>query len=348
MLTYTQSNRVRCSASQAFIEPARRRPNLQILKNTLISKVLLENRKAVGVLAQKDGRHPQMEFRAREVVLSAGAINSPQLLMLSGIGPADHLREMGIPVVIDLPGVGRNLQDHPCFNFLAKAKTATVVNAFTRISAGFEWLLYGAGPLMAGYQAVAFVKTEPHLTEPDVQIHMAPVGTYKSKEGAYQYSTEPCVTLLPNVSHPRSRGTIRLNSDSPFAHPAIHPNLLGNESDIAVLIGAGRLCRRIMQTKSLCALIESEVLPGRGVNTDQEWSDFFRATVTTSYHHAGTCKMGTDPMAVVDPMLKVHGLDGLRVIDGSIMPTIPSGNTNAACMMIGKKGAEIMLRASGS
>jgi choline dehydrogenase len=345
ILSMTQSTRLRYSSSRAFLEPVQSRRNLSVLTNTLVTKVLVEEKRAIGVCVTGKGSDRSSEIYAEQVILSAGAINSPQLLMLSGIGPARHLLEVGVPVHHDLPGVGQNLQDHPACAIRARVNVPTLsTRPAAAVRAGMDWLLFGRGPLMsAACQALAFVKTHTDLENPDVQIHMMPLGLFKDERNRIQI-VDSCITLLANVSRTRSRGELKLISSSPYDAPAIYPNMLGDEADVKVLMAAGRLCRQLLKTKSLTPYVEQETSPGISVQTDQQWEEFVRQNASTAYHHCGTCKMGTDRMAVVDRRLKVHGLEGLRVIDGSIMPTILSGNTNAACMMIGEKGADLILR----
>lgn len=340
ILSMTQSKRVRHSASQAFLEPIKHRRNLQIVINTQVTQIMLEGRTAVGVRT----RDPEMrEIRAGEVILSAGAIASPQLLLLSGIGPAPHLKDVGVLVRHDLPGVGQNLQDHLYCPVQARVKGPTLsMRPIPAINAALQWLFAGAGPLMsAGCQALAFMKTDSALVHPDVQIHMMPAAYERDARDRIQIRPSR-MTFLANINHPRSRGMIQLASANPEAPPLIFPNLLADHRDVDALIAATRLGQRLLSTRALQPYVEEEQLPGQGVRTDQEWERFVRETAATSYHHCGTCKMGTDDLAVVDSELKVHGIDRLRVIDGSIMPTITSGNTNAACMMIGEKGAQLV------
>lgn len=342
ILSLTQSTRIRYSSSQAFLEPVKDRENLHVLKNTLVTQVLLKDRRATGVrMASKSGE--LTEISAGEVILSAGAINSPQLLLLSGIGPAGHLLELGIPVQRDLPGVGQNLQDHTVCPISALVTIPTLRSSrILAIKGALEWLLFGRGAFTsAACHALAFVKTQRDLKVPDVQIHMMPLGG--TVTGNRRKFLRACITLLPNVSHPRSRGEVRLKSNKPYQPPAIHPNLLENSEDVGVLMAGARICRQLLTTNAFRPYVVEERLPGVKVQTDGDWAEFVRQTSMSGGHLTSTCKMGVDAMAVVDPRLRVHGIDGLRVIDASVMPTIPSGNTNASCMMIAEKGAEMIL-----
>jgi choline dehydrogenase len=344
VLTATHSGRVRYSSAQAFLAPIRSRRNLHVMKNTLVTRVLLNEKKAIGVRVSEGNGSQEWEIHSDQVILSAGVFNSPQLLMLSGIGPSQHLRDVSVPVYHALPGVGQNLQDHPNCPILARVNVPTLsARPAVIVKGAIEWLFLGTGPLTAaGCQALAFVKTHPELTEPDVQIHIMPlafsVSNYRVK------FLDSCITLLPNVSRPRSRGEMKLRSNNPYDPPAIYPNMLTNSEDVKVLIAAGRLCRQLLKTKAFRSYVEEEISPGEKVQSDREWEEFLRSAASSGAHPCGTCKMGIDQMAVVDPQLRVHGIERLRVIDASIMPTVPSGNINASCMMIGEKGAQLILQ----
>jgi choline dehydrogenase len=344
VLSLNESQRIRCSSSQSFLEPIKRRRNLDILTNTLVTQILLEGKKVVGLRTKKFGHQPSSDIRARQVILSGGVINSPQLLLLSGIGPAAHLKEMGMAVRNDLPGVGENLREHPLIAIRASVNVETLTaRTVTALKATMDWLLFGRGPLTsAACHALAFVKTRAGLTVPDAQLHLMPLGMSVDERERIKLLPS-CVTLIANVSRSRSRGMLKLASSDPESPPAIDANLLGDEEDVKVLRDAGRLCRQLLATSAFRPFVTQEALPGTEIHTDREWEDFIRETASPACHFVGTCKMGTDRMAVVDPRLKVHGIEGLRVIDASIMPTIPSGNTNAATMMIAEKGAEMIL-----
>ncbi|NOX50476.1 MAG: hypothetical protein GXP16_08070 [Gammaproteobacteria bacterium] len=346
VLCVTQSKRFRQSSSQAFLQPARHRRNLKIMTNALVTRILFDGKKAVGVEVSCNGEKVT-EKAHREIILSGGSINSPQLLMLSGVGPAQHLNNMGIEVVHDLPGVGQNLQEHPCIPMQARMKVKTVNqqlnNPLSIVRHGFDWLVSGKGPLTSvAFQALAFAKTDPALSYPDVQIHFAPMGFTGDENGIYLLDY-PAITLQPNVNRSRSRGELRLRTNSPFDPPDIQPNLLGDEYDRSVLIESGKLSRRIIKSEAFAAYLDHETLPGPEVTTNDEWESYIREMTGPVYHPVGTCKMGVDAMAVVNPDLCVHGIDNLRIADGSIFPAIVSGNTNAACLMIGEKGAAKIL-----
>jgi len=345
ILSLTQSKRIRYSSAQAFLEPIKYRRNLRILKNTLITRVLVRDKQALGVCATDDRGGRVSEIHGSEVILSSGVFNSPQLLMLSGIGPADHLQEVGVPVVHDLPGVGRNLQDHTLLAVKAQVNVPTVHFAGADAArAAIDWLLFGKGPLTAAAcHALAFVKTDANLKSPDVQIHFMPMGLLSDENHRLRLA-DSTITLLANISRPRSRGVVKLSSSNPHDPPAIYPNALEAVEDVRTLIAAGRLCRQLLKTTAFEPFVEQVISPSERIQTDQEWVAFIRDTAGWAGHNCGTCKMGVDKMSVVDPRLKVHGIDGLRVVDASIMPTVPSGNTNASTMVIAEKGAEVMLR----
>jgi len=281
----------------------------------------------------------------REVILCGGAINSPQLLMLSGVGPAGELQAMGIPVVHDLPGVGRNLQDHFQARIAYRCRFPITVNdimasrwKMARMVA--QYALFRTGPLTVSAAEVAvFARTRPELPSPDVQFHYIGFSVDRPTEGLHKFSG-----FTQNVCQlrPESRGELRLKSPDPLAPPAIHPNYLAAELDRQTLVDGLKLGRRIAGRPVLAHYIASEYLPGEQVQTDADLLDYAREYGATIYHPVGTCKMGRDAMAVVNDALQVHGLEGLRVADGSIMPTLVSGNTNAACIMIGEKCADLV------
>jgi len=345
ILSATHSGRVRYSSSQAFLQPIKHRRNLHVLTHSLVTRVLIKDKRAVGVCVAQNGKREATEYQAGQIILSGGVFNSPQLLMLSGIGPGRHLQEKGICVELDLPGVGQNLQDHPNCPILAKVNVHTFSTRPTvAIKAAIDWLLFGRGLLTsAGCQALAFVKTRTELPQPDVQIHIMPLGFTVNEKKKVRF-LDSCITLLPNISHPFSRGEVKLNSRRSDDSPKIYPNMLEDERDIKTLMAAATLCRALLQTPSFRPYVEQETSPGRDVQTHQQWEHFIRENASSGAHQCGTCKMGIDRLAVVDPRLRVHGIEGLRVIDASIMPRVPSGNTNASCMMIAEKGAQMILQ----
>jgi choline dehydrogenase len=299
----------------------------------------------VGVEFDVDGR-TMVEKAAGEVIVSASAFNSPKLLMLSGIGPAGQLAAFGIPILHANDAVGRNLQDHPATNVKGFVNTRTTNmddNLLGRIKHGLRFAVSLGGAATYVHSAVAFVRTRPGLEYPDVQFHF---GAF-----AYQFTTEgitmldrPAVTLQPNVNATRSRGYMELSSGDPRDPPRIFPNMLGDPDDVATLIAGARIARRALRTKAFAPYFVGEFEPGEEVQTDDEWEDYTRRVTTHIYHACGTCKMGIDPQAVVDPELKVIGVNRLRVVDSSIIPQIPSGNLNAISMAIGQKGSDLVLK----
>jgi choline dehydrogenase len=340
----TMRNGRRWSAHRAFLKPAMKRPNLRVITHAQAERVLMAGRRATGVAYRQNGASHTVRA-TREVILCGGAINSPQLLMLSGIGPAAHLQAMGIEPVHDLPGVGQNLQDHYQVRFVYKCTEAITVNDIMMSPArmalmGLQYALFRTGPLTASAGQVGiFTKSRPGLDAPDIQFHFIGFSADRPGEGLHKFSG-----FSQNICQlrPESRGEILLKSPDPMAPPAIHPNYLSAETDRRVLVDGLQLARRIAAQPPIRAFIASEYLPGEQVQTDEEMLEYARNYGGTIFHPVGTAKMGHDPMAVVDAELRVHGIAGLRVADASIMPTIVSGNTNAACIMIGEKCADLV------
>jgi choline dehydrogenase len=278
----------------------------------------------------------------RDVILCGGAINSPQLLLLSGIGPAEHLQALDIPVVVDLPGVGRNLQDHLDVA-VAYRCTEPISAGMVYAAAELEYRYFRKGPLASnGPEAGGFVKTRPGLPAPDLQFHFSPgwsVGFGVERPEGHGFAFWPALLL------PASRGYLQLRSPDPLDAPLIQPNYLASEADVDVLVHGVELARRLAATRAFAPFLGAEIRPGIEVRSDAQIRAYIRGHASTVYHPVGTCKMGIDPLAVVDPQLRVHGVDGLRVADASIMPSIVNANTNAPAIMIGEKLAEL-IRAS--
>ncbi len=346
ILHTTRRKRIRASTSEIFLNPARDRANLKIETDALATRVIIENRRATGVEYQQNGKR-QIARAGAEIILCGGSINSPQLLMLSGIGPAAHLKAHGIEIVHDAAGVGDNLHEHACITIQAEVTQTTLnveKNPLNFARYGLEWLFAGAGPLTSiVFQALAFAKTSTALSHPDIQIHFAPLGFIK--EGAKAVSLDkPSVTLQANVNRSRSRGWLELRSASPSDPPGIFPSMLSDDYDVQTLIASAKLCTALLKTQELGKYVAGPITPATPPASDNEWERFVRANAAPVYHPVGTCKMGVDDDAVVTPELKVRGVENLRVADASIMPQIISGNTNAACIMIGDKCAEMILR----
>lgn len=336
----------RCSSAVAYLKPARGRPNLDILTNAQTEKVLIENGRAVGVRARVNGQMQDIRA-AREVILSAGAIGSPQILMLSGIGPGEALQDKGIEVKRDLPGVGRNLQDHLQARPVYKTDLSTINvetnSLFKQAMIGLQYAATQTGPMtMAASLGTGFLKTQEHLETPDIQFHIQPFSADSPGEGAHKFSAFTASVLQ---LRPESAGHLELRSPNMDDHPAIHPNYLATDTDCRTIVKGIQIARKIAGHAPLKAHITEEHAPGPDVAMEDEAAtlEWARRTAVTIYHPTGTCKMGSDPQAVVDARLKVRGVEGLRVADASIMPRIVSGNTNAPCIMIGEKASDMIL-----
>jgi choline dehydrogenase len=339
----TARNGMRCSTATAFLKPARNRPNLRIVTRALAERVRLEGRRAAGVDYAVAGRKVAATAR-REVVLAAGAISSPHLLELSGIGRGAVLQRLGIAVVHELPGVGENLQDHLQARAIYRATVPTLndeVNVWWRkMRIGIEYILHRSGPMSMGASQLAiFARTHKGLETPDVQFHIQPLSADHPGLGLHRFSA---FTASVCQLRPESRGRILPVSPDPAAYPAIHANYLATLTDQQTLVAGMKLSRRLVETKALSPFVAEELRPGPAVMTDEQLLDNARDTAATIYHPSGTCKMGRDDRAVVDPQLRVHGIQGLRVVDASIMPTVTSGNTNAPVIMIAEKAADLI------
>jgi len=340
----TTRNGRRCSTAVGYLRPARRRGNLRVETNALAEQVLFDGRRAVGVRFRQNGALRTVRAR-REVVLCGGAINSPQLLLLSGVGPAQHLAEMGIEVHHDLPGVGQNMQDHYQTRIVEKCRFPITVNdimlsRWKMLKTGLEYFLFRRGPLtIAAAQAGLFARTRPELATPDLQFATVIFSADRPAEGLHKFSG---FSVVVYQLRPESRGELKLKSPDPAAAPAMHPNYLSTENDRRTIVDGLKLARRLLATPDMQHFIASEYIPGVQVQTDDELLAYVRQYGSTVFHPTSTCKMGSDAMAVVDATLRVHGLEGLRVVDASIMPAVVSGNTNAAAIMIAEKAADMM------
>ena len=340
----TSRNGLRCSAAVAFLKPAMKRPNLRVITNALAERVLLAGRRAVGVVFRHGGH--QVTARAtKEVILCGGAINSPQLLLLSGIGPAKHLHDMGIEVAHEMRGVGQNLQDHFQTRFVYRCTEKITLNDIMQnplrmAKMGLQFALFRSGPLTTSAGQVAiFTRSRPELETPDIQFHFIGFSTDRPADGLHKFSG-----FMQNVCQlrPESRGELLLKSADPAQAPAMFANYLDAELDRRTLVDGLKLARRIAAQAPMRRYIESEYLPGDQAQSDDDLLAYARQYGGSIYHPCGTAKMGHDAAAVVDDQLRVIGLSGLRVADASIMPTVVSGNTNAACIMIGEKCADLL------
>jgi choline dehydrogenase-like flavoprotein len=280
------------------------------------------------------------EARARQVVLCAGSINTPQLLMLSGIGAAEELRGHGIPVVVDLPKVGKNLREHPLIKLTYRMRCLTcnpTAGYWQKAKFLQQYLLHGQGPLATVFEATGFLKTTADSSDPDIQLHFMPVGVANAADEGPIVLPYPAVSILLNKSHPLSAGEIRLKDSDPRSAPLIRCRLLSDERDVATLVKGLQLVRRIMHTRPIDAMVDREERPGKDLRDPPALEEYVRGNTELGFHPAGTCRMGTDGDAVVTPELRVRGVDNLWIADASIMPDLISGNTNAVCMMIGEK-----------
>jgi choline dehydrogenase len=342
-----QKRGLRMSTARAFLKPVLKRPNLRLETGVLVEKVLFEAKRAVGVQFRQDGRLVTARTRG-EVILSAGAVGSPQILQLSGVGPADWLGELGIPVVLDRPGVGRNLQDHLQQRAIYKVEGTRTLNTtyhslLRRALMGAEYALFQKGPLtMAPSQLGIFTMSSSEHERPNIEFHVQPLSLDKFGEPLHRF---PAITVSACNLRPTSRGTIRLRSTDPADKPKIAPNYLSTLEDRRVAADAIRVTRRLMKQPALQPYHPEEFLPGPAVGDDEVSLAKAAGDIgTTIFHPIGTAKMGlpSDPMAVVDAELRVMGLQGLRVVDASVMPTITSGNTNTPTIMIADKAAEMI------
>jgi choline dehydrogenase-like flavoprotein len=344
----TQKNGRRWSAASAYLHPAAANRNLTVITKAQATRIVIENGRAIGVEYAR-GRRRHVAHASQEIVLAAGAINSPQLLLLSGIGPADELRARSIAATHDLPGVGKNLQDHLNVNIVQRAKRGSTLDGKNRglapLGVALQYLLARSGPGTSNIaEAGAFAISELGASTPDIQYHFIPAQVVNHARTPMDGDG---ITLHACCLRPHSRGEIRLASADPLEPPLIDPNYLAAGHDLKVLLAGLRQGRDILAARAFRPWLSEEKLPGVAVQSNAEAEDFIRATAETEYHPVGTCRMGRDPMGVVDENLRVRGIERLRVIDASIMPAIVSGNTNAPVIMIAEKGADMMLAAAG-
>jgi choline dehydrogenase len=336
----------RCSAAVAYLKPAKKRPNLEIQTNSQVSKVIFENKKAIGIEFIENGIKKTLRAN-KEVILSAGAIQSPQILQLSGVGPAKLLQEFNIPVIHDLPGVGENLQDHLQFRLIYELNQPISTNDqlsswFGQLKMGLDWLLFRSGPLAIGInQGGLFTRVMKGSKTPDIQFHMATLSAEMAGGKVHPFSG---FTMSVCQLRPESRGFVRIQSADPLIPPKMFANYLATQHDRDTSVAAVNFARKISQTEPLRSLITREVKPNNP-KTDDEVLEYCRNNGATIFHPTGTCQMGPDsnPMAVLDSSLRVRGVQGLRVVDCSAMPTVPSGNTNWPAVMLGERAADLIL-----
>jgi choline dehydrogenase len=353
-VAYTQlniGNGLRSSTARGYLRKARRRKNFTVMLHARVSRVVFDGKRAAGVEYRRDGKSTVVRCR-REVILSAGAMASPKLMMLSGIGRAEHLAEVGIPVVHESPRVGQNLADHIAASLTFEVNVPTLNTYFTprrMVRSALEWALFRDGPLAAG---PAHASVHGHLglsSISDYEIHLLPFalpGLAKGRsvarlvEDLKQYSG---MTLVLLSLHPRARGDVSLRSANADDPPVVRHSQLADADDVDAVVRAAAITRHIAEQPAMKKFVMREIAPGSQVQTHDEWVEFLRGHAHRGLHACGTCAMGGGPDSVVDPELRVRGVDGLRVIDASIMPSLPSGNTNAAVAMVGERGAAFVL-----
>jgi choline dehydrogenase len=344
-------NGLRASTARGYLKSARRRKNFTLMLQATVSRVIFDGKRAAGVEYRKNGITTTLRCR-REVILSAGAMASPKLLMVSGIGPAEHLKEMGVAVVHDSPCVGRNLADHIAASLTYEVNVPTLNTYFTprrMVLSALQWALFRDGPLAAGPAHASLHGHVGPSAASDYEMHLLPFalpGLAKGRSVAklvddlMEYSG---MTLVLLALHPRARGDVSLRSPNPDDPPIIRHSQLDDPADVDVVIRAAGIARQIAEQSAMKRFVVREIAPGLQVQTHDEWVGFLRGHAHRGLHACGTCAMGDGPASVVDPELRVRGVDGLRVIDASIMPSLPSGNTNAAVVMVGERGAAFVL-----
>jgi len=340
----TQINGKRCSAADAFLAAARGRSNLRVLTHAYATRVCFDRLRATGVEFLANGQL-HTATAEREVIVSGGAINSPKLLLLSGVGPADDLRRLGIPVILDLPGVGKNLHDHLNAQVITRASRPITYDHWDRplpfLKFGLQFLAFNSGVATSNLcEGGAFLKSEPDLGTPDIQLHFMPLIWL---DYGRAHVAGHGMTLEAAFLQPRSRGTVTLASRDPGTAPVIDPAYGACSSDIRGLVQAVRRAREIMRAPAFRPFVGEELYPGADRQSEAALADYVRQTAITTYHPVGTCRMGVDDLAVVDPRLRVRGLQQIRVVDTSIMPRIVSGSTQAPAGMIGEMGASMIL-----
>jgi choline dehydrogenase len=345
-------NGFRMSASRAYLWPAMKRRNLRVETGAHATRLLFEGRRATGVEYRQNGTLHKAEA-AGEIILAGGSINSPQLLQLSGVGPAGVLQPLGIPMVLDSPAVGRNLQDHLCIDHIYRSRLPTLNDVLGpwsgRIRVGLDYVLRRRGPLaMSINQGGGFIRARADLARPNIQLYFSPMSYTRAQPGKRRLMSPdafPGFILSAQQCRPTSRGHLEIASADPFAPPRIVPNSLATEHDLQEQLEGTKFLRRLAAAPSLAAVIDEELRPGPAVQSDADFIADFRRRASTVFHPVSTCRMGPDPReSVVDASLKVHGIEGLRIIDASVFPNVTSGNTNAPTLMVAEKGADLVLQ----
>ena len=341
----TTRNAKRCSAATGYLRPALKRPNLTISTGALVKRIVIEKGRAVGVEVIEDGR-PKILRAEREVLLTSGAIGSPKLMLLSGLGPADELRAVGVPVVTDIPEVGRNLHDHFGVDIVYELSGPYSLDKYAKphwmLWAGLEYMLFKKGPVTSNVvEGGAFWYADQASPLPDLQFHFL-IGA-GIEEGVPKITSGSGVTLNSYTLRPRARGWVKLRSADIAAQPIVDPNFLGDPYDVKTSTEGVRISREVLNQSAMARYTRKEHFPGPEVKTASDLEAYARSYGRTSYHPVGTCRMGGDPASVVDPQLRVRGIEGLRICDSSIMPRVVSSNTNAASIMIGEKASTMIL-----
>ena len=337
----------RRSTAVGYLRPNLKRSNLELMTRTHVRRILFEGRRAIGVEVERDGQIQRIGAR-RELILSGGAINSPVLLLASGVGPAGELAAQGIDVKLDLPGVGKNLQDHYQSSFAFKTHATDTLNEAVMspvksVKLALEWLLKGSGQLAVGAtEATLFAKSSPSEPVPDIQYQVLNFSSDSLKDGLHRW---PGFTFIFSVCRPKSRGEITLRDRDGRMPPRILANYLTDPDDVRVMVAAFRIASQIAATEPFRSLVTEQVRPGPDVTSDEEIADYVRKSGSTVYHPCGTCRMGEDDNAVVDSQLRVRGIEGLRVVDASVMPAMPSPNIHPATIMVAEKGSDIIAKA---
>ncbi|MDB5582435.1 MAG: choline dehydrogenase [Bradyrhizobium sp.] len=335
----------RWSAARAYLDPVRKRPNLHVETGVVVRRIIIAGGRATGVELERDGEY-RIENCSGEVVISASTFNSPKLLMLSGIGDPEQLASHGIAVLHGNANVGRNLQEHPAVAvkaFVSMRTSNMDFNLLGKIRHGIRYALTGSGPASYIFPAIAFTKLQPGSDYPDLQFHFGAFASEVTAQGPKMLD-RPAIMIQPNVNRARSRGHVRLASADPAAPPLIQPNMLADRYDLETLTAGARFARRLLRTDAFKPFFQAEYKPGPEIVTDRELEDYVRSNTGPCFHASGTVKMGADETAVVDPQLRVIGVGGLRVIDSSIIPQVPSGNINAITMVIAEKGSDMILQ----